>query len=121
MPLTSISIAPPAALDAKIACVAPLISSPVADWVSEMPPVPPVCVSESAGLPASTSLVSIGVSAFSVTSRSVAPLALSDCDRLIGSAPEQVNTPLPDEVSPHVLVKYRTRSKLLAATSCTNR
>ena len=70
-----------------------------------MPPVPPVCVSVNAVPAVPAAKVSTGVSEFSVTSTVVVPAALSDWARLTGSAPEQVNTPLPVEDSTHFLVK----------------
>ena len=72
-PFTLIEIEPPPVLRATIPSAAPLISWPVADWVKETPPLPPVCARTKA-VPS----VSTGVLECNVTARSVAPLALRD-------------------------------------------
>ena len=118
VPLTLIAIAPPPELVAAIPPPAPLISLPFADWVKEMPPIPPVCDSTNAVAPAvpPPMMAFTAVSSCSVTESAVAPLAERDCVSPILPVPEQVYTPEVDPAS-HSLSKPSTRSNVLLAAT----
>ena len=93
VPVTLIEMAPPPWLSAKIASCGALMALPAADWVKEMPPLPPVWDREKP-LPEEEETA---VSEFRVTARLVAPAALRVCVCAMVFAPLQVNTP-PDPV-----------------------
>ena len=103
-PLTLIEIDPPLVFSATIPLSLPVMACPSADCTRTMS-APLGCVS----LNASSAVTVTGVSEFSVTLRSVPPLALSACVSLISFDPLQVKTPLSSNVSKHSLAEPRLK------------